>query len=139
VAGLRYLADTSVFARLSKPGVAAAFAPLAAARQVAICAPVAFEVGFSARNHSDYLAVRERLMSFPDLPVTDADHRRSLEVQEELSSLGNHRALSLVDALVAAVAEARRLTVLHYDSDFEVVADRTGQLHQWIVPRGTAD
>jgi predicted nucleic acid-binding protein len=47
--------------------------------------------------------------------------------------------LSLVDALVAAVAEARGLTVLHHDADFELVAAVTGQHHRWIVERGTAD
>jgi predicted nucleic acid-binding protein len=46
---------------------------------------------------------------------------------------------SIVDALVAAVAEARDLTVLHYDADFELVAGITGQTQEWVVARGTAD
>lgn len=139
MARLRYLADTSVFARLSKPAVAAAFAPLAAEGRVGLCAPVAFELGFSARNHADYLALTERLGSFATVPVTDADQQRALEVQEALSARGQHRALSLVDALVAATAEVRGLEVLHYDADFELVAELTGQAHEWIVERGTAD
>ena len=139
MARLQYLADTSAFARLSKPAVAAAFAPLAAEARVGVCAPVAFELGFSARNHDDYLALRDRLVAFPTVPVTDADHHRCLEVQEALSARGQHRALSLVDALVAAAAEARDLTILHYDADFELVAEITGQRHEWIVRRGTAD
>ena len=134
-----YLADTSVFARLTKPTVAAAFAPLAAEGRVAVCAPVAFELGYSARSHDDYRAVTDRLLAFSAVMVTDADHRRSLEVQAALSERGRHRALSLVDALVAAIAEARGLAVLHYDSDFELVAEITGQEHVWIVERGTAD
>jgi hypothetical protein len=40
---------------------------------------------------------------------------------------------------VAATAEVRELTVLHYDADFELVARVTGQEQAWIVPRGTAD
>ncbi|MDQ3737912.1 MAG: hypothetical protein M3337_01925 [Actinomycetota bacterium] len=32
-----------------------------------------------------------------------------------------------MDAFVAAVAEARDLTVLHYDTDFELVAEVAGQ------------
>lgn len=139
MARLQYLADTSVFARLSKSDVAAAFAPLAATRRVGICAPVAFELGFAARNREDYQALRHRLASFPEVPVTDADQQRSLEVQETLCATGRHRALSLVDALVAAVAEARQLTILHYDADFELVGEFTGQSHEWIVERGTAD
>lgn len=139
MASVDYVADTSVFARLAKPAVAARFAPLAATGKVAICSPVAFEIGFSARNLQDYQSVADRLTSFPLVAVTDADHRRALEVQAELAARGQHRALSLVDALVAAVAEARDLTVLHYDKDFELVAAITGQPQHWIVSPGTAD
>jgi predicted nucleic acid-binding protein len=139
MARIRFLVDTSVFARLAKPAVAAAFAPYAATGQVGICAPVAFEIGYSAKSHDDYLIVAERLLSFTAVPITEADHRRSLEIQLALSAKGQHRALSLVDALVAAVAEAREMTILHYDGDYETVAAITGQRHEWIVPRGTAD
>jgi predicted nucleic acid-binding protein len=139
VARTRYLADTSVFGRLSKPSVAAAFVPLAAAGLVGLCAPVAFELGYSARSPDDYRALADRLSSFPAVPTTDADHRRALEVQEAVAARSQHRALSLVDGLVAAAAEARDLAVLHYDADFELVAEVTGQAHEWVVPRGTAD
>lgn len=139
MASVRYLVDTSVFARLTKPAVAAAFASLAAGRQVALSNPVAFELGYAVRNPVDYREVVDRLQSFPAIPTTDADHQRALEVQAALAARSQHRALSLVDALIAATAEARGLTVLHYDGDFELVAQITGQPHEWIVPRGTAD
>lgn len=139
MARTRYLADTSVFGRLSKPSVVAAFAPLAAAGLVGVCAPVAFELGYSARNPADYEALAERLSSFTAVPTTDADHRRALEVQAALAARSEHRALSMVDALVAAAAEARELVVLHYDADFELVAQVTGQAHEWVVPRGSVD
>lgn len=134
-----YIADTSVFARLSKPVVAAAVAPLIAQGRVAVCAPVVFELSFSARNLDDHRAVTSRLAAFESVPVADGDHRRAVELQELLAERGQHRALSLVDALVAAVGEARDLVVLHYDADFELVAELTGQAHEWVVGRGTAD
>lgn len=139
MARVRYLVDTSVFARLTKPSVAAAFAPLAAQGRVALCAPVAFELGHAARSAHDHRELADRLASFPPVPTTDADHRRALEVQAALAARGRHRALSLVDGLVAAVAEGRALTVLHYDADFELVAEVTGQAHDWVVRRGSAD
>jgi len=139
VARVRYLVDTSVFARLARPPVATAFAPLAAQGQVAVCAPVVFELGFSARNLDDHRRLTGGLAAFPPVPTGDADHRRALEVQAELAAMGQHRAVSLVDALVAAVAESRRLSVLHYDADFELIAGVTGQSHRWIVSRGTAE
>jgi len=38
---------------------------------------------------------------------------------------------------VAACAEKADLAVLHYDADFERIAELTGQRTQWIVPRGS--
>ncbi len=133
------LADTSVFARLSKPSVAAAVAPLIAEGHVAVCAPVIFELGFSARNAADHEAPLRGLDAFESVPVTDGDHRRANDIQGRLAERGAHRAASLVDVLVAAVAENRDLTVLHYDADFETIAGITGQAHRWVVQRGTAD
>ena len=134
-----YLADTSAFARLDKPRVAAAISPLVAEGRVALCSPVAFELGFSARSAADHDAVMSNIDAFESVPTTEGDHRRALELQRMLADRGQHRTLSLVDALVAAIAESRGLTVLHYDADFDVVSELTGQPTQWIVERGSAD
>lgn len=48
-----YLADTSVFARLYQPAVTATVAPLIAQGGVAVCAPVMFALGCSARSRVD--------------------------------------------------------------------------------------
>ena len=47
------------------------------------------------------------------------------------------RSVGLPDLLIAAVAERERVTVLHYDSDHELIAQVTGEPMQWVVPRGT--
>ena len=134
-----FLADTSAFTRLTKPHVSAAVAPLIAEGKVALCAAVAFELGFTARNAADHHAIMSRIDAFESVPTTEGDHQRALELQRLLADRGQHRALSLVDALVAATAESRNLTVLHYDADFELVSEITGQPNQWIVERCTAD
>jgi predicted nucleic acid-binding protein len=113
--------------------------PLAAEGKVALCPPVVFELGFAARNRSDYHALMERLQGFAWMPVTDGEQRRALDTQRALAGRGQHRAITIVDALVAAVAEARDLVVLHYDADFELISGITRQPQQWAVPRGTAD
>jgi len=41
--------------------------------------------------------------------------------------VGQHRATSIPDLIIAATAELAGLTVLHIDKDFEVIADVTGQ------------
>jgi hypothetical protein len=40
------------------------------------------------------------------------------------------------DLLIAAVARREHVTVLHYDSDYELIAQVTGQSMAWVVPRG---
>ena len=134
-----FLVDASVFARLSKPAVVAAVSPLVFDGDLAVCGPVVFELGFSARNGADHEALLSRMDAFESVPVTDGDHQRSIDIQGRLAERGGHRAVSLVDALVAAVAETRDLTVLHYDADFEAISRITGQTHRWVVERGTAD
>ena len=84
----QFLADTSAFARLSKPAVASAFARRAVEGRICLCTPVVFELGYSARTHGDYLALIERCSAFRSVPVTDADHRRAIEVQSQMSAKG---------------------------------------------------
>jgi predicted nucleic acid-binding protein len=40
---------------------------------------------------------------------------------------------------LAAIADIEQLTVLHFDGDFDLVAELTGQPAEWVVPRGTVD
>ena len=34
-------------------------------------------------------------------------------------------------------AERERVIVLHYDGDYDLIAQVTGQSMEWVVPRGT--
>lgn len=43
------------------------------------------------------------------------------------------------DLLIAAAAEQDHLVLLHYDSDFDLIAKVTGQQCHWVVPAGTVD
>ena len=37
------------------------------------------------------------------------------------------------DLIIAAAAEQAGLTVLHYDDDFDLIAEVTGQPMEWVV------
>jgi predicted nucleic acid-binding protein len=50
--------------------------------------------------------------------------RRALDAQRQLARVGHHR-LPPVDLLVAAVADRYELGVLHYDGDYDVLAEKT--------------
>lgn len=77
-----------------------------------------------------------RGLEWPAMPDEIGD--RAIEVQNELARRGLHRGVPLPDLVIAATAERHGATVLHYDADFDVIAEVTGQPVQWVVPRGTA-
>ncbi|WP_233580838.1 type II toxin-antitoxin system VapB family antitoxin [Streptomyces triticirhizae] len=75
-----------------------------------------------------------------EYPRTDEDSfTRALEIQRHALNTGFHRALSLPDLLIAATAEQNRVTILHYDGDFDMIASLTGQPAQGVAPPGSAD
>jgi predicted nucleic acid-binding protein len=133
-----YLADTSALARFSLPAVRERIAPLLSAGLIARCGMVDLEMMFTARSHLELVAMRtDHADAFPFVPTTQADFERALDVMVLLSAPHKHRAAKAPDLLVAAVAERAGLTVLHYDADFEHIADVTGQAMEWVVPRGS--
>jgi hypothetical protein len=135
----QYLVDKSVWARIGKPAVRAAVEPLAERGFLATCAPVEMEMLYSARNASDRDRIRDWLRAFDWLPTNDETWQRAIEMQCALIEQGSHRAASLSDLLIAATAERHSVTVLHYDGDYDLIAEVTGQACTWVVPRGTAD
>jgi len=133
----RYLADKSALARVHLAPVASRLESLFLAGEVATCGIVDLELLFSARSTADYLAILADQRSLPRAEVGEAGIERAVVVQTALARKGHHRSLSIPDLLIAAVAEAAGLTVLHYDSDFDLVAEVTGQPTEWVVPRGS--
>ncbi len=94
---------------------------------------------YSARSGADAERIRDGLAGLDWLPTPDEVWHRVLEVQTALIGVGTWRAVSLPDLVIAATAERHRVTVLHYDGDYDLIAAVTGQSTQWIVPAGTAD
>lgn len=133
-----YIADKSALVRLGKPVVAAKLVPLIMAGEVATCGIVELEILYSARSEKDLLDTRtERALAYPRVPVIEADFARAEDVLAKLAQSGRHRAVSLPDLLIAAVAERSGLVVAHYDADFDIVASITGQLVEWVAPKGS--
>lgn len=95
------------------------------------------EILYSAEGPADYSDTAEALRGLPRAPLDEACIQRALEVQAMLAERSQHRGVSLPDLLIAACAEQGGLTVLHYDSDYELIASVTGQPTQWVVPRGS--
>lgn len=135
----RYLIDKSALARYPKPAVRPVVKQLHNAGALAICGAVELEVLHSARSKEDADRIRDELRGFDWLPTPDEVWDRAAEVQALLIGKGNWRALSVADLVIAATAERHRVTVLHYDRDFDMIADITGQPTVWVAPAGSAD
>lgn len=133
-----HLADTSALARLRHPTVAAALIPLIDAGLVGTCGVIEFELGWATRSSAEFDELRDdRDLGYEWLATHDEDWRRALEVQATLWRTGRIRAVGFPDLLIAAVAEREGVTLLHYHSDYDLIAQVTRQPAQWVVPRGT--
>lgn len=132
------LADTSVWARKDKPGLEW-FAVAVAEGKIAVCDMVAMELLWSARDSADFRETEAALLACPWLKIEPADWDEARRVFGELAAAGplHHRQVKIADLLIAAVAARHSILVVHYDSDYEVIASVTGQSTRWAAPRGS--
>jgi len=135
----RYLADTSVWARVRQPAILSFMNEYVERGLIGTCPVIDLEILFSARTGAEHAHFRRQREAFEYFPLTDEIARRAVEVQGLLAQRAQHRSVSIPDLLVAATAERFSLTVLHYDRDYERIAEITGQPTEWIVPAGTGD
>ncbi|MDH5371685.1 MAG: PIN domain nuclease [Acidimicrobiia bacterium] len=131
-----YLVDKSAWARAANPQVHSVLELLIETRSLATCAITNLEVLYSARSSSDYGELSDELAGLADVPIDSEHMARALEVQRRLAAKGRHR-LPIPDLIIAATAESSGLSVLHYDADYERIAEVTHQSNQWVVPRGS--
>jgi predicted nucleic acid-binding protein len=135
------LVDTSAVVRANTSAkVGAALEYWLTAGVARSCPILDFEVLYSARGPGEYEKWRtSRATDYADIPLSPSIGARVLEVQRQLARTGRHRAVGVADLLIAACAEAVGAVVVHYDADYDVVAEVTGQPTQWVVPRGSVD
>lgn len=135
---LRFVADKSALARLGHASVASRLAGSIMRGEVATCGMIELEVLYSARTPKDLHETREeRGRAFHRIAMSETDFQRAEDVMMSLADSGRHRAVSLPDLLIAAVAERAGLVVLHYDADFDTIASVTGQPVEWVVTKGS--
>ena len=134
----RYLVDKSALARMRSELVAARLVPILEAGDAASCSLIDLEVLYSARNADDHRRTRRRrLLAYRHVEMSEVVFERAIEVQGQMAIRGHHR-VPIPDLLIAAAAEWHDLIVLHYDKDFDLIAEVTGQPVEWVVERGTA-
>jgi predicted nucleic acid-binding protein len=124
-----WLIDKSALVRLAVSPDAPEWASRIERGLVRITTVTRLEIGYSARSGPELRSGLRQppLASMPVQYFTPAIEDRAVEVLALLADRGQHRAPSLPDLIIAAIAELAGLTVLHLDKDFDVIARITGQ------------
>ena len=136
------LLDNSAWARLGHTSLsqdrADEIADLIEHGRIATCLPFLLEAGYSARSARDHSELLDELLALPRLAVDAQVEERAIDAQRQLARVGHHR-LPPVDLIVAAVADVNRLGILHYDSDYDVLTEKTDLSFDsvWLAARGS--
>ncbi len=106
--------------------------------EIAVCLPFLLEAGYSAQSAAKY---RGMMAKFDELPRIETDREVepiALRAQRELADVGHHR-LAPIDVMIAACAHRAKAGVLHYDSDYDILAEHTSLVFEsvWLAPAGT--
>jgi predicted nucleic acid-binding protein len=132
------LADTSSWTnRLKDHNVAADFNGRVQRGEIATCEIVVLELLWSAHDPEHFSRRRRRLAALELVKIDSSVWRRATDVFEQLARRGPPRQVAIPDLLVAAAAESAGMPVCHYDRDFELIAEVTGQPVRAIAPLGS--
>jgi predicted nucleic acid-binding protein len=136
------LLDNSAWARLADPALSddrvTEIADALEAGRIATCLPFLLEAGYSARSPRDHDELLPELLALPRYHIDEKVEQRAVDAQRQLARIGHHR-LPPVDLFVAAIADRHGLGVLHYDRDYDLLAEKTdldiGSV--WLAPAGS--
>lgn len=133
-----HLADTSVWSKVrTRPTLADWFNTEVRAGRIVTCGVVILELLRSARNTDSFRVQSEMLDVLDRCPDGATQFTRAREVQALLADRDQHRGIPPADLLIAASAEAARVPILHYDHDYDLIAEVSGQAVRWLLPAGS--
>jgi hypothetical protein len=80
----------------------------------------------------------DRFDKLPRVSIDAEVERLASQAQRELAQIGHHR-LSPMDVMIAACAHKAEAGVLHYDSDYDILAEKTDLDFPsvWLAPRAS--
>jgi predicted nucleic acid-binding protein len=107
-------------------------------REVAVCLPFVLEAGYSAQSAARHRSLMDRFDELPRIEIDRKVERVALRAQRELAAVGHHR-LAPLDVMIASCAHQAEAGVLHYDADYDILAERTSLSFEsvWLAPPGT--
>ena len=135
---LPLLVDTSAWARAHHPQVRERWTEALLGRRLRISPAVRFEILLSARGGESFDTLAERLSAVQAAPLTASVIQAAEAAMRELAyrSAGAQR-LPIIDYLVAAAAQELGAAVIHYDRDYDTLAELMEFESVWLAPPGT--
>jgi len=135
---LPLVVDTSAWARAHYPRVRDSWKQVLLDRRLRLSPAVRFEILLSAREGTSFDALAERLSAIQAAPLNTSVIRSAEHAMRALAhrSAGAHR-LPIVDYLVAAAALELGGAVIHYDQDYDTLAELMGFDSVWLAHSGT--
>ena len=100
--------------------------------------PFLLEAGYSTRNGRDHNELLDELLALPRIRIDESVESRALDAQRQLARAGHHR-VAPVDLIIASLADITRLGILHYDHDYDLIAEKTDLRFRsvWLATRGS--
>ena len=138
--GGTFIADKSVWARSNQKPIRDEWERALRAGQIVTCQITVLELLYSARSGDEFGKFREELGALEVLPTSSGTFLAAFDALAALSEVshGYHR-VAPADALVAANAHEAGVGVLHYDHDFDRLAEVLSFESRWVAPPGTLD
>jgi predicted nucleic acid-binding protein len=144
--GQTLLIDHSVWARATDGRLTGAprerFDTALAAGELWTCPPALLEMRYSAQDSGQFAAIADELNALEHAPLATEAAAFALTAQAALAAApGISHRVKPVDLLIAAIAAATEIGVLHYDHDYDTIAAHTALAFPsvWVAPRGSMD
>lgn len=137
---LPLLVDTSAWARGGHPAVRDHWLTALLGGNLRLSPPIRMEILLSARGAREFDLLAERLDTIRAAPLTASTIRAAEAAMRALAhrSSGAQR-LPIVDYLVAAAAQELGAAVIHYDRDYDTLAEIMEFESVWLAPAGALD
>jgi len=135
---LQLVVDTSAWLRAHHEPVREPWRQAVRANRIRIAPPVRLEILYGARDERAFDVLSARLAALRPAPLTTSVIRTAESAMRRLAhrSAGAQR-LPVVDYLVAAAAQEIGAAVLHYDRDYDTLAEVMEFESVWLAEAGS--
>lgn len=135
---LPLVVDTSAWSRAHYPAVRGVWTDALLTDRLRLSPAARLEILLTARDASTFDELAEELSAWRTAPLTTSVIRAAEDAMHALAhrSAGAHR-LPIVDYLLAAAAQEAGAAVLHYDRDYDTLAEIMTFDSIWLAPPGS--